>query len=295
MNIETRMIGPDDAAQLLVEQHGNRKVSKARVIVYANEMREGRWIENGVPIQLAILPSGAIRILDGQHRLHAVIETGTPTRFVVMTRMIREDEVQQFFATYDVGKTRTPTDLVHIAAALGYAGVAEQHIVAGLSALMISDVLIAEGPGAFQQVTQAQRSQLLEERLHDVLWAASIRRHYHGQGRNGVPSGALAAAIGIHRFCPIPAEHFFMDVFRGEALFEGDPGYALNKELTRNEPAPRGTVPIHHWWYCLTVKAWNLHAEGRRATRIRSGIGDLGVKPTIKMMRASYTDIRAAD
>ncbi len=62
-------IDPVRAANYLARNTGNRRISQAHVDAMARDMREGRWVYNAQPICFA--DNG--RLMNGQHRLHAVI------------------------------------------------------------------------------------------------------------------------------------------------------------------------------------------------------------------------------
>jgi hypothetical protein len=88
--IET--IGPQRAAQYLSHNTGNRRVSRAHVEALARDIAQDRWMFNAQPICFA--RSGWL--LNGQHRLHAVILAGREIEVPVVRGL---DEAA--YATYD--------------------------------------------------------------------------------------------------------------------------------------------------------------------------------------------------
>lgn len=58
-----------------------RSINKVRVSRYADEMSRNCWDENGVPI----IFNGEQQLLDGQHRLAAVVKSGRTVRMLVVT------------------------------------------------------------------------------------------------------------------------------------------------------------------------------------------------------------------
>lgn len=95
-------ITPEKAAEYLKSNTNNyRKLSRATVRNYADEMKAGRWELNGEPICFS--ESGELK--DGQHRLAAIILAKKSIRMNV-TRGVA-DEV----TIYNVGKKRTNTDI----------------------------------------------------------------------------------------------------------------------------------------------------------------------------------------
>lgn len=81
----------------------NRKLSEKHVQLWAEEMKAGRWKLNGVSIRIS--PRGAI--VDGNHRLHAVVKANVSVLFEVKYN-VSED----FFDTYDIGKQRSMGDII---------------------------------------------------------------------------------------------------------------------------------------------------------------------------------------
>jgi hypothetical protein len=87
----------------------NRNVSATAVNRYANDMTRGRWALNGESI--VIDDNG--NVIDGQHRLRAVIKSGVSIQSVVV-----RGADQSVFPTFDIGAKRGGKDVLSIA---GYA------------------------------------------------------------------------------------------------------------------------------------------------------------------------------
>lgn len=79
---EWKLIGPEEARQLLAANYeGNRRISQRRVRHYAEMMARGAWVDYS-PAPIVIDEYG--RLIDGQHRLAAVIESGRSFHFLVV-------------------------------------------------------------------------------------------------------------------------------------------------------------------------------------------------------------------
>ena len=72
LDLKKVLITPKLAKELLLKNNSNRRITKSFVTTYANDMREGRWKGNTAEF-IKIADDGDI--LDGQHRLLAIIET----------------------------------------------------------------------------------------------------------------------------------------------------------------------------------------------------------------------------
>lgn len=103
LTASVEVITPEIATALLARNTGNRAVRRAVVSQLARDMNRGQWRLSHQGI--AIAPDG--RLLDGQHRLHAIVEAGIPVRMVVARNVAPEA-----FAVMDRGKMRTLRDVL---------------------------------------------------------------------------------------------------------------------------------------------------------------------------------------
>lgn len=103
MSTVTENITPAKAQEYLRTSAGNRPISRVYVRSYADTMKKGAWMLNGVPI---IFDTEG-HLLDGHHRLLAVIEANIPVRFDV-----RRGAPADAFSTYDTGRHRTVGQLI---------------------------------------------------------------------------------------------------------------------------------------------------------------------------------------
>lgn len=98
MDYTTETITPEKAMTYLKTSEGNRPISDVYVKSYADTMRKGKWLLNG----MCIIFDENGHLIDGNHRLHAVIEAGIPVRFDVCRGASKDS-----FVTYDCGRHRT--------------------------------------------------------------------------------------------------------------------------------------------------------------------------------------------
>jgi hypothetical protein len=94
-------VGPAIAEKWLAKNSDNRRVRKATIERYARDMASGEWVENGAAISFA--EDGTL--LDGQHRLWAVVESGATIQTLVARNL--PARVQD---TMDDGTKRTLGD-----------------------------------------------------------------------------------------------------------------------------------------------------------------------------------------
>ena len=80
LNASVEDITPEMAAAWLSNNFGHREIKQARVEKFANQMNEGDWQFNGKVIIL----SDTGMLMNGQHRLSAVVQSGKTMRSIVI-------------------------------------------------------------------------------------------------------------------------------------------------------------------------------------------------------------------
>ena len=121
-NIEVSMqtFTPSYANRVLSKINvGNRKISKQRVAEYKKDMLSGNWRFNGDSIRV----NDAGILIDGQHRLTAVVESGVSCEFLVIKGIATSAK-----HTIDTGKGRTGGDALAIQAGVPFK---ESHTING--------------------------------------------------------------------------------------------------------------------------------------------------------------------
>jgi hypothetical protein len=98
-------VTPELASELLGCNVSNRPIKDNVFRQYTKDMKNNRWKFNGDIIRFS--KSG--RLLDGQHRLLAIVESGEPQIFNLQTGL--DEEV---FDVIDTGKNRTAGDVLSI-------------------------------------------------------------------------------------------------------------------------------------------------------------------------------------
>lgn len=104
-------ITPSIAKELMTLNKCNRPLNKKTVSWYANQMRKGQWTISGQTISI----SDKNVILDGQHRLAAIIESGISINFLIAYNVPQES-----FVNYDNMKSRGMSDVFAVDGILNY-------------------------------------------------------------------------------------------------------------------------------------------------------------------------------
>ena len=102
LTTKVETISPNTAMMYLKDAGKNRKLSEKKVQDYAKQMTDGEWVLNGEPIIFG--KSG--NLIDGQHRLRAVIYANATVQMLVVRGV--NDE---YFDSIDSGKSRTLFDV----------------------------------------------------------------------------------------------------------------------------------------------------------------------------------------
>lgn len=105
MKVEIKKITPDVAREYLKNNATNRSISEAALKKCVNAIKSNEWVTNGETIK--ICEDGTL--LDGQHRLTAVLKTGIEIECVVVSGVKKSA-----FTTIDTGKTRSISDALYV-------------------------------------------------------------------------------------------------------------------------------------------------------------------------------------
>jgi hypothetical protein len=218
----------------------NRRINRALVERYAIDMKNGDWSEeNGETIKIG--RDGTL--LDGQHRLSAVVESGQTVRFLVV-RNVGQDAL----ATVDTGKSRSFADVLHMH------GQANSRRVAAAAKYVWhyeNGTMLRSG----HAVSHALLGKVLEE--HPDLPAAVEQVHEYRPSIQ--PASVLAFVYGLAKEKhPRRAAQWLAMVQEGEGLKKSDAVWHLRERLLHARSG-RGAQEQLRIPYvaALMIKAWN--------------------------------------
>lgn len=109
------IISPGDARHILAIHlwKNQRGARKNKVSYYSRMMKNGEWAGITVIRFAKDAETGNIYLIDGQHRLAAVADSGVAQKFLIIVEVAAEDEIPTLYANIDRGLTRTPRDQYH--------------------------------------------------------------------------------------------------------------------------------------------------------------------------------------
>lgn len=243
LNVEVVQMTPEMAAgilsdqAILVTENGliQRRVDRGRVGQYAREMASGNWLLNGETIQF-----NGSKLLNGQHRLRAVVESKTTVQMLVV-RGVDENA----FTTLDTGKSRSVNNVLQTL------NLTYRYEVGGGArwALSYERNGYPRSPALEDRVTTREVVAYIHEHQEDLIEAAAIAARMDLSARN-----ALTALFFLGRNRP-ERERFAKDLRDGVNLGKYDAVRLLRDRLIAQKGAKAKLAPAYVFALCL--KAWN--------------------------------------
>lgn len=241
-----------DMAKRWLEQSevNYRKLDSRLVAQYADAMRRGEWRYNGESIKL----NGNGSVKDGQHRLHAIIESGHSIQTEVVEGVEDDCEI-------DTGKPRTLSD------ALRSAGYTDCNKLAALlrRSLGYYDFCRTGSEWSLDRKQSVTRCMNAIEKdfsslTQTVLDAGRVAKHLPGMWTCSwimyMTSRSESAA----------SSEFWDSVRSGQNLEHGDPMLTLREFFIGEHAKPtHRRMGVRYRW-AVTIKAWNAYV---RADKLR--------------------------
>lgn len=257
-------IGPTKAKAYL-KKNGtkkNRKLRPALVNQYATEMRAGQWGTTGQGI---IFDSNG-HLLDGQHRLAAIVMSGK-TIDITVTRGVAPKE----FKHIDRGAVRTIGVLLQMAG---------HHYSTNLAAAIRSWKAIETVMEGKQKPAYIGRYGGSSHRMsvdsifsiagkHSEDFLHSIKTAGYGDARKIMSPPGLFGALHfmLWQINKGGCEEFFEKLIRGENLKKGDPVLLLRNRLHADRVSGRKQLaPFVK--AAITIKAWNAFMQGKKLAKL---------------------------
>jgi hypothetical protein len=217
---------PEMAAKLLEGNKDNRPLDQGRVNAYARDIRAGAWRITGDAVKL----TNVGEIVDGQHRLWAVVEAGLTVRLLLVRGIDKAARVA-------IDRHRPRRDAEDLRALHGV----ETDPKRAVAIVKQLDVLVAKRTRylTFEEVMQSWCA--FEAEVVWAIGATSSAKHLRYT--------PVAAALAFARRASPEAIAAFTEKLRtGANLAEGDPALALRAYLVDRD---------------------RVRADGRRATTLR--------------------------
>lgn len=260
-------IGPAEAEELLKMNLKNRNIVDRAVAEYAAAMANKEWQFDGAPIRIS--DNGVV--LDGQHRLSAIVKSGTTHDFLVIRGIKREAQ-----AIMDTGRKRT------LANALTLRGEKDSTALGALLTLAfrwhhgVRGTRMFTGGGGGLSIANAAvmtpqtptMLRFLDESptIKDAIKPGNqLNRHLPIPPR----VGSLAYLV-LNQIDPEDAKYFFEKLASGAGLDEDNPILVLRNRLQEmGRDSTRGQVTAPEIVLAFMFKAWNSWRDGQSIKRLK--------------------------
>lgn len=273
METKVIVITPQMAKKLLERNHAKqRNLSPSVVTHYSQQMTAGQWKMNGEPV---IFDANG-DIMDGQHRLHAIVKSGVDCEMLVV-----EGVSHEVFPTINGGKPRTASNIMAIAGVTNYTAISTcvngtmNYRRALKTPRTIRDkdghVLRTELGGSLSTYIRPSKTDLLEEYLkwpEQYQKAVRITMKCKHLGNHSAFSVIAALAI-IDGAKGEFTECFFDSLAKGLFDNPNSPEYRLRQRLEQNR-ASKSRFNNNHL-ILLIAKAWNYYATEQECRILRLG------------------------
>lgn len=243
-------VTPDVAREWLESMAANRNLSRANMESLAEAMDDGRWHDDGSPIRF----NRSGQLIDGQHRLSAIILTGTPRTFLVVWGV-----PDKAMTTLDTGKSRSRGDVLKIH---------DPQLVNVTNVAATVGMMIRWTKGYrnhYLRTVPVNNDEVVEfyEAYRDDVMDAT--RHGGRLSKATAAGSPMAFALCFWLFQMLNAEdaEFFWDrLVDGSGLEIGSPVYALRELLAREARTNTRERLRSDVITALIIKAWNAYRRG---------------------------------
>lgn len=236
LNEGRSVIGPALAADLIETSNYSkqRRVNRQHVESLAASMRRQAWV-SGSQLAFGRL-YGHLHLVNGQHRLHAVIESGCDIEFQVVILDCADDkELAQLYYTFDRhGRARSDADV------LSAVGITDRFGITATTARGVWQAapIIENG---FQRVAYtddpARRDDDHRLAICSAWWPVSaqyealLKKAPSSVRQRLLTSQAMAVALVVLKHRPVEANAFFDGIASDDGLRRDDPRKALLIDL----------------------------------------------------------------
>ena len=247
--VEVCTIGPEQASQWLRCNKNNRPVRRTHVNFLAQEILNGNWQLNGQAIVIA----DDEQVLDGQHRLMAIIEAGKEIKTLVVYGIS-----PMAFRTIDTGAVRTGAD----ALCLHFVDINQGTLRAVATAVQWCVALEKQSLNSKVKIGNTGIIEYVQKHMSMIQCADTIQSWPHDARPMSVGSGTALFEM-FNRKKPELAQDFMRKLYTGEKLERTDVEYLLRATFIRD--AQRSTKYPQQTKMRMVIKGWNWRRRGMDA------------------------------
>lgn len=269
-------VTPALAKQMLKSSARNRALSSALVKKYKHEMEIGQWQPHASVIYI---DSGG-NLIDGQHRLRAVIESGMGQWFIVSRGI-----APSAFHIIDRGKRRSVADMLSVMGEKNCNVMAA--LLSGVARFRRDPEELGMAGGVLGQPTVAEMFKVLADDSDGVRWAVAISNRY--RMLHFIPQSVVAtmAYLCSKMSDKETAEEFLRSITEGDGLTKGSPEFLFRKRLFSQKPHAKLAPRV---MYALFVKTWNSWINGIETKQIKWSVAGKNKERFPRLARANWVN-----
>ena len=242
-------VTPQLAREYLTANQRNRPLSKRRIIDLVEAMDKGEWRYTDESIKF----DTEGRLLDGQHRLTAILESSKPQWLRVTSGLDTAS-----FEVLDRGKRRSPADVLAMHGIKHYSACAAAAVwIDRLTSMngkkrktQMSSIEVLEYMGMFPVIPKMVNC-IMGSQAHRIMKST------------GLPTAVGVIASGGTEPVQEKVKGFFVRLGEGVHLTKNDPIHVLRKRLERDIDR----LSLEERAIGL-IKTWNAYMEGKKTSRV---------------------------
>lgn len=238
-----RTINPEFAHKLLKYNPKNRRLNQSHVKGLASQMEDGLFMpELGF---ISFDKKG--HLIDGQHRLHAIIDSQSTFKIKIITGL--DPQVRNII---DTGLKRSLADILRMD------GIENASVVSGA----IAKIIIFDKHGRFDT--------RMDRKFHNADYKKAIKKHpeiiicsqkLRPSAIFRRPSQILALYVLCYKVAPRKADDFFLRLMTGENLEKNSPLLEIRR-IVLNKIGTRNNIAMVDLIFAL-VSVWNASRKGK--------------------------------
>lgn len=258
MKTKIEFITPKLAEKLLSKNCINRPVKKNTVDYYSDIIKRGQWELNGESIKIS--KEGIL--LDGQHRLMAIVKSGIGIKTVIV-----EGLDSNTFDTIDQGVARTTSDLFNMQGIVNATTISSILCKYNMISNNTSSGLTSN---SYKRLNLTKRDYINEYKKNEVLWDEICRnsKQYYRKMKllsKSEIGGYMGTLIINKGHDPEKVYNFFRQLFY-EITPENETINALKEVLINNAISKFKFNAIYR--HNLIAKTWNYYIYGKNVKKI---------------------------
>ena len=243
MKSELRLITKSIAEQMLKRNFNNRRITDSHVEFLSQQMIKGQWLFDGQPIRFTT--DG--RLLDGQHRLSAVVKSDTSQQFLIVTGI-----ESNAFKVMDTGRVRNAGDVLSIEGVSSYTNVA-----ATIKSILNHKSGLNSKGGESHKTTNTDILNFFNDNKSIEQMVVDNTKLYISFNRV-LPLSIISSMMFLmNEKNAVYSESFWKKVCNGTGLEDGSPIKALRDKLI-NDKLSKTKMTIRDK-RAVIIKAWNFY------------------------------------